>query len=161
RLAPIPGAAHVDLRGAEATPARVASSLGAADAIEIHAHGFVDPDVSDASLIALSPQPDGRFALGAREIAGLELARSPLVILAACRAAYTAPYRHEPWGLPRAFLLAGARAVIASPDAIPDIEAGEFFRAVEAQILSGTDPAIALRDERARRLATAPSSWIR
>ncbi|HWO24090.1 MAG TPA: CHAT domain-containing protein [Kofleriaceae bacterium] len=161
RLAPIPGATHVDLTGAAATPTRVVSSLADADAIEIHAHGFVDQGVSDASLIALSPQADGRFALGAREIAGLRLTRSPLVILAACHAAYTAPYRHEPWGLPRAFLLAGARAVIASPDAISDAEAGELFRAVEVRILSGTDPAIALRDERARRLAAAPSSWVR
>jgi cellulose synthase operon protein C len=106
RLAPIPGATHVDLTGPEATPARVASSLALADAIEIHAHGFVDPGISDASVIALSPQTDGRFALRARELAGLRLTRSPLVVLAACHAAYTAPYRHEAWGMPRAFLLA-------------------------------------------------------
>jgi hypothetical protein len=160
-LAPIPGAAHVDVTGAEATPARVARELARADAVEIHAHGYVDRGISDASVIALSPQADGRFALDAREIAGLGLTRAPLVILAACHAAYTAPYRHEPWGLPRAFLLAGARAVIASPDPISDAEAGEAFRAVEARILGGTDPAVALRDERVRRLAADGKSWIR
>jgi CHAT domain-containing protein len=161
RLPPIPGATHVDLTGPEATPARVAVALADADAVEIHAHGFVDQGLSDASVIALSPQADGRFTLVAREIAALSLPRSPLVILAACHAAYTAPYRHEPWGLPRAFLLAGARAVLASPDTISDAEAGELFRAVEAQILAGADPAVALRDERARRLAADPRSWAR
>jgi cellulose synthase operon protein C len=152
QLAPVLGAAHVDVTGVEATPARVARELARADAIEIHAHSYVDRGVSDASVIALSPQPDGRFTLDAREIAELRLARSPLVVLAACHAAYTAPYRHEPRGLPRAFLVAGARAVLASPDTISDAEAGEVFRAIEARILAGADPAIALRDERRRRL---------
>ncbi|MEO7734748.1 MAG: CHAT domain-containing protein, partial [Kofleriaceae bacterium] len=160
-LPAIPGATHEELRGAEATPARVVGALAGADAIEIHAHGFVDLGVSDASLIALSPQADGRFTLGAREIAGLHLPRAPLVLLEACHAAYTAPYFHEPWGLPRAFLLAGARAVLASPDPISDAEAGGFFRAIEQRILAGVDPAIALRDERRTRLARNPTSWTR
>jgi hypothetical protein len=160
-LTPIPGASHVDLRGAEATPARALGAFAGADVVEIHAHGFIDLKRSDASLIALSPQADGRFALSAREVADLTLPRAPLVVLAACRAAYAAPYRHEPWGLPHAFLLAGARAVLASPELISDAEAGGFFRAVEQRILAGTDPAIALRDERARQLARDPSSWTR
>jgi len=160
-LAPIPGASHVDLRGAEATPARAVQSFAEADVVELHAHGFIDRTRSDASLIALSPQADGRFTLSAREIAGLALPRAPLVVLAACHAAYTAPYRHEPWGLPHAFLRAGARAVLASPETISDAEAGGFFRAVEQRILGGIDPAIALRDERARQLARDPSSWTR
>jgi hypothetical protein len=160
-LTPIPGASHLDLRGAEATPTAVLKSFAGADVVEIHAHGFIDLKRSDASLIALSPQADERFALNAREIADLKLPRAPLVILAACRAAYAAPYRHEPWGLPHAFLLAGARAVLASPELISDTEAGGFFRAVEQRILAGTDPAIALRDERARQLARDPSSWTR
>jgi len=158
-LTPIPGASHVDLRGAEATPAGTLRSFAGADVVEIHAHGFVDLKRSDASLIALSPEANGHFALNAREIADLKLPKAPLVILAACHAAYVAPYRHEPWGLPHAFLLAGARAVIASPETISDAEAGGFFRAVEQRILAGTDPAIALRDERVRQLARDPKSW--
>jgi hypothetical protein len=160
-LAPIPGASHQDLRGAEATPAGVLGAIPGADVVELHAHGFIDLTRSDASLIALSPEADGHFALNARQIADVRLPRAPLVILAACHAAYTAPYHHEPWGLPHAFLLAGARAVIASPETISDAEAGGFFRTVEQRILAGTDPAIALRDERVRQLARAPASWTR
>lgn len=160
-LTPIPGARHTDLRGVQATPANALRSIAGADVVEIHAHGFVDLQRSDASVIALSPEADGHFALNAREIADLRLLKAPLVVLAACHAAYTAPYHHEPWGLPHAFLLAGARAVLASPETISDAEAGGFFRAVEQRILAGTDPAIALRDERNRRLVRDPSSWTR
>ena len=59
----------------------------------------------------------------------------------ACHAGATASYRHEPWGLPAAFVEAGARAVIASPDIISDADAGAFFDAVRAQIERGGSPA--------------------
>ncbi|HKA87114.1 MAG TPA: CHAT domain-containing protein [Haliangiales bacterium] len=166
RLAPadasaVDGAVMVDLRGAMATPARVAQAMADADVVEIHAHGFVDLGLSDASVIALSPQADGRFALGAREIAAAKLSRAPLVILAACHAARVAPYLHDAWSLPSAFLLAGARAVLAPATPIPDADAGAFFRAVETRVLAGEDAAVALRDERVRRLAVDPESWVR
>jgi cellulose synthase operon protein C len=157
----IAGARHVELRGPDATPQQTLDALVGADVVELHAHGFVDLGVSDASMIALSPQSDGRFALGARQIAGLQLPREPLVILAACHAGYTAPYRHESWGLPRAFLLAGARAVFASPEPISDADAGELFRAIERRILQGQDAAVALRDARAPRLESDPRDWTR
>ena len=166
RLAPadtaaIDGAVMVDLHGAIATPARVAQAMVDADVLEIHAHGFVDLGLSDASLIALSPQADGRFTLGAREISAARLPRAPLVILAACHAAHIAPWLHDAWSLPSAFLLAGARAVLAPSTPIPDADAGAFFRAVEVRVLRGEDAAVALRDERVRRLAVDPQSWVR
>jgi hypothetical protein len=150
---------EVVLRGAEATPARLRDELSQADFAEIHAHGFVDLGISDVSLIALSPDLDGSFALTARVIAGLELPRAPFVTLAACDAAYTAPYLHEPWSLPYAFLLAGARGVLAPATVIPDKEAGGFFRAVGDQILRGVDPAVVLRDQRLARQAD-PTDWV-
>ncbi len=155
--APMPGTSEVQLRGPAATPARVAAAMAGADVVEIHAHGFVDLGLSDASLIALSPQADGVFALSARTVSGLHLKRAPLVILAACHAAHTAPYLHDRWSLPYAFLLAGARAVLAPATPIPDAEATAFFRAVETRVLRGEDPAIVLRDERVRRPA---GSWV-
>jgi cellulose synthase operon protein C len=149
-----PRATSVDdviVSGGEATPRRVLQELALADFVEIHAHGFVDLGISDASLIALSPQSDGSFALTARAIAAVKLERAPFIALAACHAAYTAPYLHEPWSLPYAFLLAGARGVLAPTTAIPDKDAGSFFRAVGDQILRGADPAAVLRDQRQQR----------
>jgi hypothetical protein len=147
------------LRGAEATPARVRRELVQADFAEIHAHGFVDLGISDVSLIALSPDVDGSFALTARVIAGMKLPRAPFILLASCDAAYTAPYQHEPWSLPYAFLLAGARGVLAPATAVPDKEADSFFRAVGDQIMRGVDPAIVLRDQRVQRRAGA-GDWL-
>lgn len=149
---------EVIVRGAEATPDRVRHELAQADFAEIHAHGFVDLGISDVSLIALSPNVDGSFALTARVIAGLKLARAPFITLAACEAAYTAPYLHEPWSLPYAFLLAGARGVLAPATVIPDREADSFFHAVGDQILRGIDPAVVLRDQRLQRHGRA--DWV-
>jgi hypothetical protein len=146
------------LGGAEATPHRVRRELPSADLAEFHAHGFVDLGISDVSLIALSTDLDGSFALTARVIAGLHLARAPFIALAACDAAYTAPYLHEPWSLPYAFLLAGARGVLAPATAVPDRDAGSFFRTVGDQILRGFDPAAVLRDQRMQRRAAA--DWV-
>jgi cellulose synthase operon protein C len=158
---PRPRATEVDevvLRGAQATPEQVRRQLPFADVVEIHAHGFVDLGISDVSLIALSPQSDGSFALTAREIAALQLKRAPFITLAACHAAYTAPYMHEPWSLPFAFLMAGARGVLAPATAIPDKEAGAFFRTIDDQILQGLDPAIVLRDQRI--LKGSSTGWV-
>lgn len=154
-----PGVDDVILAGPEATPHRVGSELVRADFAEIHAHGFVDLGISDVSLIALSADLDGSFALTARTIAGLKLARAPFITLAACDAAYTAPYLHEPWSLPYAFLLAGARGVLAPATAIPDKDAGSFFRAVGDQILRGVDPAAVLRDQRMKRRG-GEADWV-
>jgi tetratricopeptide (TPR) repeat protein len=154
-----PDVDDVVVSGDEATPQRVLKEISLADFIEIHAHGFVDLGISDVSLIALSPQADGTFALTARTIAGVKFERAPFIALAACHAAYTAPYLHEPWSLPYAFLLAGARGVLAPTTAVPDKDAGAFFRAVGDQILRGADPAIVLRDQRLQRRGGA-ADWV-
>jgi len=154
-----PGIDEVVLSGSEATPRRVSRELTFADLVEVNAHGFVDLGISDVSLIALSPEADGDFALTARSIAALKLQRAPFIALAACQTAYTAPYLHEPWSLPYAFLLAGARGVLAPTTSIPDQDAGNFFRAVGDQVLRGVDPAAVLRDQRLSRRGGA-ADWV-
>jgi hypothetical protein len=164
RLAPWSSAAVGDrtwLHGAEATPARVLRELAEASEVEIHAHGVVDASLSDASLIVLSPGRDGEYALRAARIRQQPLSGQPVVILAACHAAQVAPFIHEPWGLPMAFVDAGARAVIGSAAPIPDAEAGPFFEALLTRIRSGTPPAIALRDQRMVALAQPNMAWTR
>lgn len=138
------------LAGPDATPSRVLKALPGAAEIEFHVHGLVDLAVSDASFLALGPDLDGRHALTAGDLRGVELPARPLVILGACHAGQVAPYLHEAWSLPVAFLEAGARAVIASPAPVDDREAGPFFAAVRARIRGGASPAVAVRDERVR-----------
>ncbi|MDC0671363.1 CHAT domain-containing protein [Nannocystis radixulma] len=154
RLSPWTGASDAATRlltGPDATPSRVLQALPDAAEIEFHVHGLVDLGVSDASFLALTPDVDGRHALTAGQIRGLALVGRPLVILGACHAGQVAPYLHEAWSLPVAFLEAGAQAVIASPAPVQDREAGPFFDAVRARIRSGASPAVAVRDERVQR----------
>lgn len=146
---PEPGATPPELlSGSEATPSRVLSSMSDATEIEIHAHGISDPALSDASLVVLSPEGNGRYALTADVVRQQRLAGSPLVFLAACSAGRLASSTtHEPFSLPAAFIDAGARAVLASTVDIPDA-AGRFFDGVRQRIRKGDAPAVALRDER-------------
>ncbi|WNG20659.1 CHAT domain-containing protein [Cystobacter fuscus] len=147
--------------GASATPGRVLAEMADATEIEIHAHGLLNPEVSDASLVVLSPEPDGRYALTAREVRAQTLRGSPVVILAACRAAHTAPFLHESFSLPVAFVEAGARAVFAATVDLPDAEAGPFFESVRGRIRAGAAPSVALRDERQLWLQRSHAPWVR
>jgi hypothetical protein len=149
------------LSRAEATPGRVLEAMTRATEVEIHAHGLINPTLSDASLLVLSPDASGRYALTAGEVRAHRLEGRPLVTLAACRAAYTAHQVHEPFSLPAAFLQAGARTVLAATVDIPDAEAGRFFLAVQERIRAGQSAAAALRDVRVEWLRERPESWAR
>jgi tetratricopeptide (TPR) repeat protein len=148
------------LSGPEATPARVLAAMADAGEIQFHTHALLDAAVSDASHLVLSPGPDGRYALTAEAIRRIELRGHPVVVLAACHSAVGARYQHAPWSLPHALLASGARAVFAAGTAIPDVEAGAFFARVLDRVRAGTDPAVALRDERTAALASHPDSWV-
>lgn len=164
RLWRAPGLAEapsVELLGAQATPSRVLAEMRRATEIELHVHGLVRPEVSDAAVLVLSPEAGGRYALQADELRGQRLEGAPLVLLAACRAAQSAPFLHEPLGLPLAFVEAGARTVLAATTDIPDQEAAAFFGAVRARMRAGSAPALALRDERAEWLRRGGAEWVR
>jgi cellulose synthase operon protein C len=133
-----------ELRGPAATPQAVLAALATATYAELHVHGQVDLGVADASFLALSPGADQRWALTAAEVRVAKLTAAPVVILAACRAATTAPFEHKRWSLPDAFLAAGARAVIAPTVEIPDAEAVAFFAELRARLAAGEEPAAAL-----------------
>jgi hypothetical protein len=149
------------LSGAAATPSRVLAAIGTAGEVTIHAHGLVDVALPDASFLALSPDQDGRFALTTADVRKARFTTSPLIVLAACRSASAAPVLHETWSLPAAFVLAGARAVIASAAPIPDGDAPALFDAVRDKVRTGMSVAVALRDVRRQWLADRRADWVR
>jgi hypothetical protein len=160
-----PGDGLTILRGADATPTRVLLEMRDASVIEFHTHGIIANDVSEASYLVLSPELDRQYAMTAADVEPNKLTASPLVILGACHAATSSRSLEGGMGLAEAFLRAGARAVVASPDAIQDLDAQAFFGAVRDQVMHGTDPAIAVRDQRQRSLAASKpgsdnNSWI-
>lgn len=149
------------LRGVEANPSRVLLAMRDAAVIEFHTHGFIGNDLTEASYLVLSPEPDRQYALTAADVARVPLSAAPLVILGACHAAASSRSPEGGMGLAEAFLRSGARAVIASPDAVPDLGATALFAAVRDRVLRGAAPALALRDERVRRLAQSPDdTWL-
>jgi hypothetical protein len=153
---------HALLEGRAATPSRALAEMSEATFVEIHAHGKADASGTDAAFVMLSPESDGHYALTAAAIRQRPLRGRPIVILAACQAAKLATYRHEAWSLPASFIVAGARAVIASSGVIEDAGAGELFDDVRARIERGSSPAVALRDARAVHLANHPTAtWVR
>ena len=82
----------ISLRGIEATPDQVLRRLTMADFIELHVHGLLDPRVSDAPSLVLSPNQEGHALLSARAIEQVSLARGPGVFLGACDGAQGASY---------------------------------------------------------------------
>lgn len=150
-LGPSREAFDVTLAGAQATPDRVLAALATATYVEIHAHGVVSTANEDAAFLALSPDASGRFALDAGTIRKATLAAAPLVVLAACRAAAVASVFRERWSLPDAFLVAGARGVIAADEPIPDGDARVVLDEIHHRIVAGEDPATALAAVRKAR----------
>ncbi|GHG82188.1 CHAT domain-containing protein [Comamonas sp. JC664] len=151
---------RVELSGMQATPTRVLAAMAQASEVEIHAHGAFSPEMSDASLVVLAPETDGRYALSAAQVRAVKLAQAPLVLLATCSAARAMPFLHESFSLPVAFIEAGAAMVLASTEEIPD-SAGRFFEAVRERIRTGAPAARALRDERRTWLASQPGAdWV-
>jgi cellulose synthase operon protein C len=158
-----PGAAFPDdvvvIRGGAATPARVLAELAGATYVEINAHGVADIDAADASFLALSPEPSGRFMLTAGDVRGAKI-DGAVVVLAACRGARLAPYLHRRWTLPDAFVAAGARAVIATDIDVPDASAGPVLAEIRARIERGEPPAATVAAVRAAAIAKDPNSWV-
>jgi len=154
---PRPG--ELQLEGQAATPARVLEAMRTASLVELHAHGLLSPGAADASYLALSPEADGRFALTAADVRKARLEGHPLVLLSACHTGETTPVLDEGHGLARAFIEAGARAVLVTASPIPDGELEPFFHPLLERIQSGEAAAAALRDARVARHSTHGPSW--
>jgi cellulose synthase operon protein C len=150
----------VVLRGASATLSRVRDAMASATEIAVHTHGLMDLGVSDASFLVLAKDDDGRFTLTARDLEQVRLAGRPVVLLAACYSAQTAPYQHESFGLPAAFIQAGAKGVLATTEQIPNREASVFFDRILARVRAGQNPAAVLRDERLAWLKDQGTPWV-
>ncbi len=128
------------------------------EVLHLSCHGLLQPRVPWLSALALHPSPESDGLLTVEEVGRWRFQGGPrLVVLAACESGRGAAVPGEGEdGLVRAFLLAGARQVVASLWKVPDVETArlmeEFHRALRQP---GTSVPEALR--RAQR-AVAGSS---
>jgi tetratricopeptide (TPR) repeat protein len=158
------GGARVALRdGAGATEAAALTSK--ASVLHLAVHGMVDDRDPLASHLRLAPDKgiggdDGLLHLS--EVAAVRLAPS-LVVLTACEAVSGKLYAGEGLvGLARAFLVSGARQVIASEWPV-DASAAELTGALYRELARGRSSAAALRSAQLALLAAAetkhPIHW--
>ena len=132
------------LTGLQASPRAVVAALGNAQVVELDVHS-----TSSASFLgsALHLAPDaGGVALGAAEIAALDLSGLELAVLASCDSS-NSRYRGSEGigGLQWAFLAAGAGAVVATLWEIPDEDAARFTRRLHRHLLEGRPLSTAMR----------------
>ncbi len=118
------------------------------DVIHMAAHGRFDSLNPLASYIALSPGGDDDGLLEVREVYQLSLQdRNPLITLSACELAVNQVNPgDELEGMTRAFLLTGARGVIASMWPVDDFITSELMQAFYENRASGMTNAQALAE---------------
>ena len=140
-----------------ATPSATLDQMKAAGLIVIVAHGVTDAREPDAASLILSPERSGEYLLTASKVSKTHLDNAPIVVLAGCDAGRV-QVSAEPWSLATSFIAAGARAVIAPTEQIPDDDASKAFESLVARIRSGADPVDALQAERQERGPKA--AWL-
>ena len=130
--------------------------------LHLAAHAVVDDSRPERSAVLLAPGSDGEDGLlQVDEIAALNL-EGQIVILSACRGASGLRVEGEGvLGLSRAFLAAGARAVLANRWPYRDDDAAVLTAAIAREIGRGTSIGDALTlARRARVVAGAPAgAW--
>ncbi len=153
------------LSGEAATRARFMDA--AAQSALIHFSGHADSDARESWGALLLAAGDGDSGIvGTSDLARLQLAAHPLVVLAAC-----GTFRGDPVhlsgmsSLARAFLIAGARGVVGTLWEIDDDVAGPLFLRFHQSLRAGASPARALRDAQLQMLHSTdprmshPATW--
>lgn len=144
------------LAGEEATSARFTDA--AQDSALIHFAGHANSDARGSYAALLFAGDAG--VLGMSDIARLRLRQHPLVILAAC-GTFRGDVMHVA-GMPsvaRAFLTAGARAVVGTLWEIDDDVSAALFLRFHERLRAGASPATALRAAQLEMLRSPDPRW--
>jgi CHAT domain-containing protein len=136
------------LQGADVSRANVRRAVeGGASVVHVAAHILQDSKRSTGAMISLGLSRSGADELlGAPEIGGWKVAAGVVVLSGCSSGSASARPGAGLMGLTRAWLMAGAGAVVATGWSMPD-DASDFFRAFyrELQRRNAGDPADALR----------------
>jgi CHAT domain-containing protein len=150
------------LSGRAATPEAFARRATGAHAIHFSGHAIASDQTADDTFLVLSDGASGESKLDVKRIASIRLEHAPTVVLAACS---TARGRITPlegtMSAARAFLAAGAQAVVATLWPIDDAAAAAFFTRLHEHLARGERPADALRAVQINciRLGMPPAMW--
>jgi CHAT domain-containing protein len=137
---------EVKLEGADATIAAFRDAARSADLVHFAGHGLYRPDRPELSHLVFASTGDSDGALFARDIRRLDLLNAPLIVLSACETALPELTRTGGYGaLARAFLVAGAPAVVGSMWLVDDEDTAHFMESFHRQLAAGLTPAAALQ----------------
>ena len=131
------------VRDEDATPAAYRSLAVNADLVHLACHGSVGNVARDSALL-LAASDSSTGDLKASDIEAVPL-RSAIVFLSACRSGAGRPTADGTIGLSRAFLTAGAKAVVASLWNVPDLSTRLLVESFYDAYLSGADVASSLQ----------------
>jgi CHAT domain-containing protein len=148
------------LQGAEATESFVKrADLRKYRVLHLAAHALVDDSRPERSAVLLAPGSGEDGFLTIPEVAGLDLGGS-VVVLSGCRSASGALVEGEGvLSLARAFLAAGANAVVGSLWPLRDDEAAALFEDFYRHLGAGGSVQDSLTDSRRERIrAGAPTA---
>lgn len=130
--------------------------------VHLATHGVAYADAPLASFVALAKDASGKGLLTARDVLDLSLP-ADLVVLSACQTALGRVSGDGMIGLCRAFLVAGARAVLVSQWSVSDEATAalmaEFYRAYLAEDNKAVALQRAMRALRQRPQYADPSYW--
>lgn len=155
--------------GPAATEFNVRATVGDARFVHFATHAVIDDEQPMGSGLVLAPPQPNELAvlpylddrLRARELPALQL-RAEAVVCSACRTANGRWRAGEGLlGFTRAFLIAGARCVVASLWPVRDRTTFEFMRVFYARVIAGASVAEALRHTRLeiRKRRPDPYDW--
>ena len=155
------------LLGSDATRQRLLQEIPGHAVFHFAGHASNDEVQPGRSRLVLAPGEDGTSVdLTADDVVGLRLPATELVVLAACGTAEGRVSAGEgSLSIARAFLVAGARTVIATLWPIDDQVGLEISAKLHHTIVSGATPEEALRRTQLECLASeraelrAPSAW--
>jgi CHAT domain-containing protein len=161
-----------DLPNAAAEAAAVARQYGNSAVIDGASPSAVLAAMQNADIIHYAGHTDSRGETGlifggtvlyGTDIARLRLRAAPLVVLAGCRTMRGAAHQNDvTTSLARAFLLAGARAVVGTSRDLDDRAGAALFERMHAAIAAAGDPVAALREAQLAALsnsASQPADW--
>lgn len=132
------------LLGAEADRARVETQAAEHGILHLATHGIAYAEDPLASFVALAEPEDGDGLLTAREVMSISLP-ADLVTLSACQTGLGKVAGEGMIGLSRAFLVAGARAVLVSQWSVSDEATAALMSAFYRGYLELDDKALALQ----------------
>lgn len=145
-----------------ATRAEFIKRAPAYDVVHIAAHAELNTNSPLFSRILLTPSGDDSGAIEVREVYGMDLTKTNLVVLSACQTLLGAQSKGDDIvGLNRAFIYAGASSVIASLWTVDDEATSFLMKAFYRHLKRGESKAVALQAAQAatRKRYPHPYYW--